>query len=181
MRRPLLLVAVLVLAGCGAAEVDPVGPVRAAEPQRLELNWRERYPPTGPGLHFAVDALEVGADGWSAEIAVTNTTRIPFEIGEGESALQFGLMLFASGELEELEAAAQNGSLPAPRLSVGLDPPPPEALAPNATWRTTISAPGSLADGSYVRVSFGPFRARGEPPGEMEPVVVWITDRSHRL
>ena len=54
-------------------------------------------------------------------------------------------------------------------------------LAPNQTWRATLSAPGSLADGSYVRVVFGPFRAVGEPPAEMEREVVWITDRAHRL
>lgn len=181
MRRPLLLAAVLLLAGCGAVDVEPIGPVRAAEPQRVELDWRERYPPTGPGLRFAVHTLEVRPDGWSADISVTNKTRIPFELGGGETALQFGLMLFASGELEELEEAAANGQLPAPRLAAGLEPAPPGALAPNATWRTTISAPGALLDGSYVRVSFGPLRARGEPPDEMEPVVLWITDRSYRL
>ena len=54
-------------------------------------------------------------------------------------------------------------------------------LAPNQTWRATISAPGSLADGTYVRVSFGPLRAKGEPPEGMRPIVVWITDRSYRL
>ena len=54
-------------------------------------------------------------------------------------------------------------------------------LAPNQTWRTTMSAPGSLADGAYVRVSFGPFQAKGDPPEDMDPIVVWITDRSYRL
>ena len=38
-----------------------------------------------------------------------------------------------------------------------------------------------LADGSYVRVAFGPLRAVGDPPKGMQPVVYWITDRSHRL
>jgi hypothetical protein len=54
-------------------------------------------------------------------------------------------------------------------------------LAPKQTWRATISAPGSLADGAYVRVSFGPLVAKGDPPDGMEPRVVWITDRSYRL
>jgi hypothetical protein len=62
-----------------------------------------------------------------------------------------------------------------------MKPPPPDVLAPGAIWRTTLVAPGSLADGSYVRVAFGPLRAVGDPPKGMRPVVYWITDRTHRL
>lgn len=96
MRRPLLLAAALLIAGCGGADPEPVKPARAAEPQRAE-------------------------------------------------------------------------------------PAPPDVLAPDQTWRATISSPGSLADGAFVRVSFGPLRAKGEPPAGMEPTVLWITDRSYRL
>ena len=184
MRRPLVLVAVLLVVGCvgcGGAEAEPVAPSQAAEPQRAELGWLERYPETGPGLRFAVEWLEVSKDGWSAEIAVTNATGIPFELSGGGIDLQYGLMLFATGDLGELEEAARDGTLPPPRLATELVPEPPELLSPNESWRTTISAPGPLADGSYVRVSFGPLRAQGEPPEGMEPVVVWITDRSYRL
>jgi len=181
MRRPLFLAAVLLLAGCGSAETEPIDPARAAEPQQVELRWLERYPDTGPGLRFAVETLEITEEGWSAVIAVTNATDISFEHGSGEGDLQYGLMLFATGDLAELETAAQNGTLPAPRLATRFVPEPPDLLAPNDTWRTTISAPGALADGSYVRVSFGPLRAVGEPPAGMESVVVWITDHSHRL
>ena len=181
MRRPLFLAAVALLAGCGGAETEPVGPARAAEPQQAELRWLEHYPDTGPGLRFAVETLELTKDGWSAVIAVTNATDVSFELRGGESELQYGLMLFATGDLAELEAAARNGTLPAPRLATRFVPEPPDLLAPNETWRTTISAPGALADGSYARVSFGPLRAQGEPPPGMESVVVWITDHSHRL
>ena len=90
-------------------------------------------------------------------------------------------MLFATGGLAELEAANRTGRLPPVRLAATMKPPPPDVLAPGATWRTTLSGPGSLADGSYVRVSFGPLRAIGKPPQGMQPVVFWITDRSHRL
>jgi hypothetical protein len=181
MRRPLFLAAVLLLAGCGTAETEPVGPAQAAEPQRTELHWLERYPDTGPGLRFAVDWLEVRKDGWSASIAVTNATTISFELGGSDAELQYGLMLFASGDLAELEEAARNGTLPAPRLAAAFEPEPPELLDPNETWRTEISAPGALADGSYVRVSFGPLRAQGEPPEDMESDVVWITDHAYQL
>ena len=67
------------------------------------------------------------------------------------------------------------------RLATRFEPLPPDVLSPKQTWRATISAPGSLVDGAYVRVSFGPRRAKGDPPEGMEPTVVWITDRSYRL
>jgi hypothetical protein len=181
MRRPLVLAAVLLLAGCGAGELEQVKPVRATEPQRVELHWRESYPSTGERLVFVVESLEITKRGWSADIAVTNSTAIPFVLGALPEPSAFGLMLFATGSLDELEREAGAGRLPAPRLATRIEPAPPDELAPNQTWRATISAPGSLADGTFVRVSFGWFRARGEPPAGMEPTVRWITDRSYRL
>lgn len=181
MRRPLILAVALALAGCGGAEPTPLRPARAAEPQQVELGWRETYPASGAGLVFAVDELTVRRDGWSARIAVTNSTGIRFQAGSGQLRLAYGLMLFATADLTELEEASRAGRLPPLRRAETIEPKPPEVLAPNQTWRATLSAPGSLADASYVRVSFGPFQAAGDPPTGMEPVVVWITDRAHRL
>jgi len=181
MRRTVLL-AVLLLTGCAdAPEPEPIPPARAAEPQRVALDWLESYPSTGERLRFAVDVLTVRSEDWSVEIAVTNATRSSFELGANRAELSFGLMLFATGELEELEELSREGELPPVRLPRTIEPAPPDVLAPGATWRVTLSGPGSLADGSYLRVAFGPLRAVGEPPPDMEPVVFWITDRSHRL
>ena len=172
----------LLLSGCGAAvEAEPVRPARAAEPHHVELGWRESYPSTGERISFAVDGLTVRARGWSVEVAVSNDTRIPFELGVNRAQLSFGLMLFATGELEELEEANRLGRLPAVRLATTMEPRPPDMLAPGETWRATLTGPGSLADGSFVRVAFGPLRAVGDPPKGLQPVVFWITDRSHRL
>ena len=185
MRRTLLLlIALLVLSGCGTVEPTQTEPVelgRPAEPQRVELGWLERYPDSGPGLRFTVGALQVTGEGWSVEIAVTNKTGVPFEVGQYPAELAFGLMLFTTDDVAELDQDARDGRLPTIRRAATIDPEPPVTLAPNATWRATLSAPGSLADGTWVRVSFGPFRAQSDPPNEMEPVIVWITDRSHLL
>jgi hypothetical protein len=181
MRRTVLF-AVLLLTGCGApVETEQVPPGRAAEPQHLRLGWRESYPSKGERLRFAVDELTVRTDGWSARIGVTNATRRTFELGVNRPQLSFGLMLFETGELEELEQANREGRLPSARLATTIEPPPPDLLAPGVTWRATLSGPGALADGSWVRVSFGPLRVVGDPPEGMQSIVFWITDRSHRL
>ncbi|MBA3787225.1 MAG: hypothetical protein H0X21_00850 [Actinobacteria bacterium] len=180
MRRSLLLL-VLMLAGCGGATEKPLSPARAAEPQTAKLDWREVYPKSGPHLTFGVDGLEITADGWSAAVSIRNGTQIPFELGKRPLQLAFGLMLFEDGNLETLDEEARNGRLPPLREAVEIEPPPPAVLAPAQTWRATISAPGSLVDSAYVRVSFGTLVAEREPPEGFRPSVVWITDKAYKL
>ena len=180
MRRLSLLLVVLLAAACGTEEQrEPVEPARPAEPQTAELNWHEAYPSSGPQLRFVVRRLAVREDGWSADIEVTNAAGIPF--GLETRPLRFGLMHFETGSLKELESAAGAGGLPSVRRATTIVPPPPGTIAPGTSWRATLSAPGSLPDGSFVRVSFGLFVAQGEPPPGMETDVVWITDKAYRL
>jgi hypothetical protein len=182
MRRTLWLLAVSLLLGCTAApESKPLPLAHAAEPRHAELGWRESYPDAGERLRFDVDTLDVRPDGWSVQVAVSNDTHSSFELGADPAQFSFGLMLFATGELAELEEANRTGRLPPVRLAETMEPAPPEVLSPGATWRATLSGRGSLADGSFVRVSFGPLRAVGEPPDGMQPVIYWITDRSYGL
>ena len=184
MRRNLSVLAVLLqvtlLSGCGTSETKPIPLAHAAEPQEAKLGWRERYPSTGMHLRFDVDELEVRRDGWSIEIAVTNSTDTAFESGR-PGQLMFGLMLFANGDFDEFTEAANAGLLPPLRRARSIEPPPPHLLRPGATWRAKLSAPGSLVDGSWVRVAFGPFAAVGTPPEGMQARVDWITDKAHRL
>jgi hypothetical protein len=180
MRRTALLALALVLAGCGGAatEQQPRRDAVEAGPQSVQLGWREPYPPrASERLVFEVDSLEVTAGGWEAVVAVTNSTSVPFRT----SPRGYGLMLFATGDLAELEDANRAGQLPPPRPAAAIEPLPPAVLSPQATWRGRLSASGSLPAGSYVRVVFGSFAAEGEPPEDMEAVVRWITDRSYRL
>jgi hypothetical protein len=181
MRRTLSLLAAVWLAGCGGAEPEPLAPARAAEPQQAQLGWRESYAASGERLVFVVGKLTVRKNGWSVEIGVTNATRVRFQAGGGPADLAYGLMLFRTSDLTELEEAAREDGLPPLRRAAAIEPEPPDVLAPGQSWRATLSAPGSLADGSYLRVSFGPLRAEGEAPEGMEPIVVWITDHAHRL
>jgi len=180
MRR-LVFLLVLLVSGCGAEAPGSLPNAQPAEPQVAELDWRESYPARGRRLTFGVDRLEVTADGWSAEVSIANGTRIRFELDKRPQQLAFGLMLFEDGNLETLDEEARNGRLPPLREAVEIEPPPPAVLAPAETWSATISAPGSLADSSYVRVSFGTLVAEREPPEGLLPSVVWITDKAYRL
>jgi hypothetical protein len=181
MRRTLFLLAVALVAGCGTAEAERFVPREAAEPRSTDLSWREVYPAGPERLVFLVRTLVIRPGGWSVEIGVRNETGIPFELERRPGEPGYGLMLFETADLGELENASRNGTLPAVRAATTFTVPPPARLRPRETWATTMSAPGPLPDGTHLRVTFGPFRALGEPPEEMEPVVFWITDRSYRL
>jgi hypothetical protein len=188
MRRlaPLPLLALLaLLAGCGAvadgAERVPLRLAEPAAPQSHELGWRESYAAAGRSVRFEVHDFTVRDDGWSARVAIENRTRVAFELGAQPLALAFGLMLFADGTVESLEKANRAGALPAVRRARTIEPEPPERIGAGVRWETTLSAPGSLPSGSYVRVVFGTLVAVGEPPEGLQPSLVWITDHALRL
>jgi hypothetical protein len=179
MRR-LLLGLVLLATGCGAAAPEPLPEARAAEPQRASLGWSESYPKGGERLVFGVESLEVTADGWSSRISIENRTKIPFKLGNGPP-LALGLVLLPDDDLKTLDRVTSRDGLllREPRT---IEPRPPDVLSPGETWRAIISSRGSLADSAYVRISFGPLVAQGEPPPDMEQsTVVWITDETYQL
>jgi hypothetical protein len=174
--------AVLLAAGCssGGAAPDIPGP---APPQAVELAWAERSPATGPGLVFRVRRFAVTEDGWEADVEIENLTDVAWSLGADPVAVaqSFGIMLFATGDTDELEQRNQNGDLPGLRAARQFDPALPLRLEPESSWRGTISAPGTLAAGRWVRVVFGPLVAIGDPPDGMPRQFVWITDHTHRL
>jgi hypothetical protein len=177
----LVVVALTLGAGCGPEpERQDVPLARPAAPQTATLGWRESYGAEGQALRFVVDELRVTGSGWAADIGVVNDTRLPWRI-ERRVVSRFGVQLFADDDLEALEEASREGRLPPERKARSFSPEPPAVLQPNAEWRATISAPGKLPGGAYVRVVFGPFTALREPPDGMGTSVVWITDHAHRL
>jgi hypothetical protein len=187
MTRPapcgLLLVVALLVAGCGGATTPSPLPTEAAPPQAAELGWTERFPKTGDALVFRVHRFAVTENGWEADVEVENETEIPWRLPGAVDAVptSFGVMLFRSGDLEEVEQRSTDGDLPGLREASTYDPRLPARLAPGARWRGTIAAPGSLAAGLYLRVVLGPLVADGDPPEGMESAFSWITDHSHRL
>lgn len=179
-----VLLAGLGSAGCGTVAREPPAPPELrepAEPRRAELGWRESYGAGERRLRFEVAWLEVREDGWSARIAIENRTGTVWELGARPLSLALGLMLFRDGRIETLDELNRAGALPLVRKAVTIDPPPPEALAPAKRWEATLSAPGSLPAGSWVRVAFGTLFAQGEPPRALQPQIVWITDRAYEL
>jgi hypothetical protein len=155
----------------------------AAGPQTASLGWRETYGANGQELVFLVHSLRVVRGGWSARLSVQNHTSVSYALGHPRTKAEraFGLRLFSSGELEDLEERNESNTLPAVRLASSYEPSLPAVLEPGASWSGTISAPGALAAGSWVRVAFGPLVSVEEPPEGMEGHVEWITDRAYRL
>jgi hypothetical protein len=155
----------------------------AATPQRAILGWRETFGPPGEKLVFSVESLEVMQDGWRAQVALENETSIPYEVTGADAGVEaaFGLKLFESGEIAELEERNKNRNLPATRPAVRLQPEPPAILEPGKSWAGTISARGALVAGSWVRVVFGELVSVGTPPGDLPEHVVWITDSTYQL
>jgi hypothetical protein len=180
---PAIAVALLV-SGCGGGGTgEPLAPATAAPPQRAELGWVERHEEEGQAVEYRVDELEVTRDGWSADVAITNDTKTRFALGDAEAATgrSFGLMLFRTGDLRELEQRNQADDLPGLRRARRFDPPLPGVLEPGRTWSGTISAPGSLAAGRYARVVLGTLVPIGDAPPGFPPRLVWITDSAYRL
>ncbi len=175
----LALAAAALLAGCDSGGAPPL-PTGPAPPQSEALDWVERFPADGPALVFSAHLFEVTSAGWRAEIELANDTSIPWEIQESP-ATQFGVMLFPTDEVSEVEHRSRNDDLPGLREAQSLEPTPPATLRPGKSWRGTMSAPGSLAAGLYVRIVFGRLVAVGDPPTGMPAQFSWITDHAYRL
>jgi len=147
------------------------------------VDWVEPTSAAPPRLVFEVKRIEVTQDGWRARIAISNDTDVSWAIGDprAPSRVPFGVMLFASGELDELERRNRDRTLPGIRNARTVSPAPPVELPPGARWEGTIAAPGALAAQSWARVSFGPLVAREKPPEGIPRQLVWISDNAHQL
>ncbi len=180
----LATVSAIVLAGCTGETT--IGPPRSypAPPQEEAVGWVEPAPadagPDVPRLVFEVETIAVTEDGWRSEVAIRNESDVSWEI-DPDAPSRFGVMLFATGELGELEQRNADQSLPGLRPARVVEPPLPARLGPGRSWEGTIAAPGALAAQRYLRVVFGPLFADGDPPEGLPAQLVWITDNAYRL
>ena len=159
-----------------------VTPSVAAGPQSATLDWAESYGEKGEEVIFTVDGLEVTETGWRAQVGIDNRTEVGWELAPGATPEgSFGLQLFETGDKAELDERNRAGTLPAVRAATRFDPELPRILEPGASWQGTISAPGPLVAGSWVRAVFGTLVAVGKPPEGLNDAVVWITDHTYRL
>lgn len=182
MRRTgsvLIALAAAALTGCTSGE-EPTLPPGPAPPQTATLDWVERVPSQGPALVFRAHGFEITSTGWKAEIGLENETEIPWRLVESP-ATSFGVMLFTSDDVSEVESRSDADDLPGLRAAQTFDPPVPANIAPGASWRGTIAAPGRLAASLHVRIVFGRLAAVGEPPRGMPTQFSWITDHSYEL
>jgi hypothetical protein len=178
----LALAAIAFAAGCGGGD-SPLPPTTPAPPQVAVLDWMERYEQEGEAVEFGVRRFAVTEDGWRAEISITNDTSTRYAVGGSETEIDraFGVMLFRTGELQELEQRNQAEDLPGLRPAQEFDPELPLVLKPGATWSGTMSAEGSLAAGLFARMVFGPLVPVDDSPSGFPPRLVWITDNSYQL
>jgi hypothetical protein len=184
MRALVLAVLVGIAATACSEETPPAAPpAEAAKPQSKDVGWVEVYRQGSASFTFRVHSLEVLADGWSADVSMTNGTKIRYSVGDPDETLErlFGVMLFRTGDLREVEELNAGGSLPGIRRAEMFRPQLPLVLEPDSTWRGTLEAPGSLAAGRYLRVVFGVLVPIGDPPEGFPPDLVWITDNAYLL
>jgi hypothetical protein len=183
MPRLLTLVAFAMLAAGCSSEAKPIPPARAAAPQAAPLHWLESYGEAGALLVFGVERFEVLESGWRATISLKNGTSVRYSVRNPESSLdqQFGVMLFQTGDLRQLEQLNRAGELPAVRRAEVFQPALPLVLEPGQTWRGVISAPGALAAGRWVRVVFGMLVPIGTSPSGLPERLIWITDHASQL
>jgi hypothetical protein len=154
----------------------------AAGPQTAELDWRETYGPDGEQLVFSVERLEVTENGWSAQVGIENDSSVGWELAPGAMPEgSFGVQLFETGDMEELEERIRDGTVPAVRAATEFAPELPGILEPGASWEGEMSARGALVAQSWARIVFGTLVAVGKPPDELDEQVVWITDHAYEL
>jgi hypothetical protein len=140
----------------------------------------ERYPAEGPAIVFRAEHFEVTKSGWRAQIGLENRTSTSWRLVE-LPATGFGVMLFPTDEVSEVESRSSGGDLPGLRAAQTFDPPLPPSLPAGGSWHGTIAARGPLAVGLYARIVFGQLVAVGDAPDGMPTQFSWITDHSYRL
>jgi hypothetical protein len=162
------------LAGCSGIERPTLSP--PAEPRTLELGWVERN--ESARFTFRVESLTIDADGWRAEIEVTNGSDSPYRVGRGS----VGLVLLDTMRRGEVLRLTDDLTRPPPALRPDREiPEAPAVLGPGASWAARIAGSEVLHTGSVVRVLFGPYSRLGARDITGGATLLWVTRHAVRL
>ena len=147
-----VVVGVLIAGGWARGRATPIVSPGPATQQETTLRWREAAGDMGEQLVFEVERFAITDGGWKATIALHNRTSFAWEVGDGSAVPRtFGVMLFRTGDMRELEQRNRGGTLPTVRPATRFEPALPRLIGPGESWTGTISAPGSLR--GFARLS----------------------------
>ena len=136
----------------------PYEPVSAAAPQTASLDWAETIPGGRPGARVHGRALTIDRDGWevTARDRERDGSTLRDPLRADPAGRTFGVMMFESGELEDLTNRSKTGDYPVLRPAQTVVPPLPAVLDPGepGTERSPPRArfrPGSGCASSSAR------------------------------
>ena len=183
---PLLAAAALGLAGCGTTGDGHHGSDDASPHRRRprSSNWLEPFPATAPALVFGVASFAVTprrlVGGHLGREQVRR--RLEDRRSERPGGADFGVLLFPNNDQDEFEHGQHASTCPRLRAATSYKPALPVVLEQGATWRGTMSAPGALAGGLWVRFVLRPvLERRRAPEGLPASAVTWFTDHAYHL
>ena len=114
-------------------------------------------------MQIRVRRLVVGRRSWRVDAALANRTGVALQVVRPHHlhAVEFGLDVFDTNTLGEVETRAARKALHTGALPERVVPPIAGVLQPGDRWAGSFSAPGRLPRGKYVRVVFGRFVVPG--------------------
>ena len=118
------------------------------------------------------------------DAALANRTGVALQVVRPHHlhAVEFGLDVFDTNTLGEVETRAARKALHTGALPERVVPPIAGVLQPGDRWAGSFSAPGRLARGKYVRVVFGRFVVPGgKVPSGIAARFFCTTDDAPRL
>ena len=143
----------------------------------FQLNWTAHASFEGyKMMTFNVKTLEVGPNGWKAQVSFRNdsTKTIRLPTGGRKSPKSFGLGVFTSATSQRVEDLG-NYLINATTF----EPPLPGELKPGQSWSGMFAAPEPPRARRWLHLVFGVFFWKGTPPPGLGPYFLWVT--SHQV
>jgi hypothetical protein len=144
----------------------------------FRLNWTENARDLGGNklMTFHVKTLEVGPNGWSAQVSFRNvsTRTIVLPKGGPSSPKSWGLGVFTNAASQRVE---DQGNYEIKTKTIA--PPLPAELKPGQSWSGAFGASEPPRARRWLHLVFGVFFWKGKPPPGLGAYFLWIT--THQL